>query len=69
MGFCALIYTGFGEDCHRTWESILLGAIPIVRESLIRPLFEDAPVMVLEDLMSPKIGPRTLLEHQIKTTR
>ncbi|EDQ86378.1 uncharacterized protein MONBRDRAFT_11002 [Monosiga brevicollis MX1] len=23
---------GFGEDCHRTWEALALGAIPIVQE-------------------------------------
>ena len=40
---------GRGEDCHRTWEAILLGCIPIVRPSGIGNLFLNAPVFVLEN--------------------
>jgi hypothetical protein len=40
---------GGGEDCYRTWEALLLGAIPIVRSSGLDPLFEDLPVLIIND--------------------
>jgi hypothetical protein len=33
---------GRGFDCHRTWEAIYLGAIPVVLEGSIPPSFESA---------------------------
>lgn len=36
---------GGGPDCHRTWEALALGCIPIVRRSPLNiPLFDDLPV-------------------------
>lgn len=40
---------GIGMDCHRTWEAIALGCIPIVKRSPISSLYEDLPVLVLDD--------------------
>ena len=40
---------GHGEDCYRTWESILFKSVPIVSNSTLWPLFRDAPVYVLKD--------------------
>lgn len=40
---------GNGLDCHRTWESLLMGAIPIVKTSSLDPLFEDLPVLIIND--------------------
>jgi hypothetical protein len=40
---------GAGMDCHRTWEAILLGAIPIVNQNAITPLFKRLPVIVVEN--------------------
>lgn len=40
---------GNGFDCHRTWEALLMGAIPIVRSSFMDPLFENLPVLIVED--------------------
>lgn len=39
---------GNGIDCHRTWESLLMGAIPIVRSSSLDPLFSDLPVLIVD---------------------
>lgn len=39
---------GIGLDCHRTWEAIALGCIPIVKKSVLNPLFEGMPVLVVE---------------------
>ncbi len=40
---------GNGVDCHRTWESLLLGAYPIVLSSTLDPLYQDLPVVVVSD--------------------
>lgn len=39
---------GFGEDCYRTWEAVLLGAVPIVRRSPLQQLYDGAPVVVVD---------------------
>jgi len=38
---------GNGLDCHRTWEAILMGSIPIVRTSNLDSLFEGLPVLIV----------------------
>jgi hypothetical protein len=38
---------GNGLDCHRTWEALCLGCIPIVKTSGIDPLFEGLPVWIV----------------------
>ena len=38
---------GNGMDCHRTWEALVLGNIPIVRTSGLDPLFADLPVLII----------------------
>jgi hypothetical protein len=40
---------GNGIDCHRTWEALLMGAIPIVRTSSLDPLYEDLPVLIVKN--------------------
>lgn len=40
---------GAGMDCHRTWEAILLGCIPIVKRNAMSSLFAELPVLVVED--------------------
>jgi hypothetical protein len=40
---------GNGLDCHRTWESLVLGNIVIVKRSSLDPLYEGLPVVVVED--------------------
>jgi hypothetical protein len=40
---------GNGLDCHRTWEAIALGSIPIVKTSPLDPLFEGLPVWIVND--------------------
>ena len=39
---------GNGLDCHRTWESLALGNIVIVRRSPLDPLYEGLPVAIVE---------------------
>ena len=39
---------GNGLDCHRTWEALCLGCIPIMKKSQISHLFEDLPVLIVD---------------------
>jgi len=40
---------GGGLDCHRTWEALCLGCIPIVKSSKINYLFDDLPVLIVNE--------------------
>jgi hypothetical protein len=40
---------GNGYDCHRTWEALILGCIPIVKTSDIDNLYHDLPVLIVQD--------------------
>ena len=56
---------GNGLDCHRTWESLVLGNIPIVKRSSIDPLYEGLPVVIVDDWreITPENSKRWLAEH------
>ncbi len=41
--------SGGGLDCHRTWEALILGCIPVVKHSGIDQLYEDLPVLLIDD--------------------
>ena len=40
---------GNGLDCHRTWESLVLGNIVIVKRSSLDPLYNCLPVVIVDD--------------------
>jgi hypothetical protein len=40
---------GNGLDCHRTWEAIILGCIPIVKKSGLDPMYDGLPVLIVND--------------------
>ena len=40
---------GNGLDCHRTWEALCLGCIPIVKTSGLDSLFDDLPVWIVSN--------------------
>jgi hypothetical protein len=50
MGKCAFVLSphGNGLDCHRTWEALCLGCIPIVKTSGLDSLFADLPVWIVQ---------------------
>lgn len=52
---------GNGQDCHRTWEALYLGAIPIVKDSTISELYRDLPILVIKDWAE-------IDEHYLKQT-
>ena len=43
---------GAGEDCYRTWEALYLGCIPVVKSSAIDAVFQDLPVLIVDDWKS-----------------
>jgi hypothetical protein len=47
---CAFVASpyGGGYDCHRTWEALALGCIPILHSSSLDPLFEGLPVLIVK---------------------
>lgn len=40
---------GNGIDCHRTWESLAVGTIPVIRSTPLDPLFEGLPVVIIKE--------------------
>lgn len=40
---------GGGPDCHRTWEALMLGCIPILKKSPLSSLFKDLPCVFVND--------------------
>jgi len=40
---------GAGIDCHRTWEAILLGCVPVVKKTNFTAIFEELPVIIVDE--------------------
>lgn len=40
---------GNGLDCHRTWEALLLGCIPIIKTSNLSPMLKNLPVLIIKN--------------------
>lgn len=61
---------GNGLDCHRTYEAIALGCIPIVKRSGISDLFLKLPVLVLDDWdeMPDAIHDHDRIDHLLQST-
>ena len=38
-----------GPDCHRHWELLSLGCIPIIKSFGSNDMFEDLPVLIVEE--------------------
>ena len=60
---------GCGLDCHRTWEALVLGCIPIVKRSKISVLFEELPVLAVNswDDVTPGLLQKTVEDMRSKT--
>jgi hypothetical protein len=52
---------GNGMDCHRTWEALYMGAIPIVQRSIMTESFADLPIIIVDDFT--EISLLSLLEY------
>ena len=40
---------GYGPDCYRHWEAMMVGSIPVFRASHMDPLYADLPVLIIND--------------------
>jgi hypothetical protein len=40
---------GRGLDCYRTWEALMLGCFPVVKKSCLDVLYQDLPVVIVDD--------------------
>ncbi len=51
MTDCSFVVSppGAGLDCHRNWEALYLNCIPIIQHSSLDTLFEDLPVVLVDD--------------------
>jgi hypothetical protein len=66
--------TGNGFDCHRTWEALALGCIPIVKRSGIDPLYCGFTMLIVDDWsevtparLKRETGPSVwLARHQLR---
>jgi hypothetical protein len=59
---------GNGMDCHRTWEALLCGCIPIVRTSVFSDLFDELPVLIVEkwEDVTLQLLKQTVYEFKLK---
>ena len=55
---------GIGLDCHRTWEALCLGCIPIICIKEFKILFKDLPVLIVNDWSEVT---KDLLENTIES--
>jgi hypothetical protein len=55
---------GAGIDCHRTWEALLLGCIPVIKKSNFSKIFNNLPVVIVEDW--EEVNQKNLLNHYQK---
>lgn len=65
---------GGGIDCHRTWEALYLDTIPIVWNSSLNALYEDLPVVIIDDhrtltekFLRQKL--KEIVEHKLITSK
>jgi hypothetical protein len=61
---------GGGMDCHRTWEALLLGCIPIVKRFQVPcdSIYDDLPVLLVDDWrdITEELLQKTLVEFRRK---
>jgi len=60
---------GNGMDCHRTWEVLCLGSIPIVCAPKFTKLFEDLPILNVNDWseITEELLNKTIQEFSMKS--
>ena len=52
---------GAGMDCHRTWEAIMLGCIPVLKRNALAPLLDGLPALVVDDWQ--QVNRETLVDY------
>jgi hypothetical protein len=51
MAKCKFVVSphGHGLDCHRTWEAMCLGCVPIVKSSPLDEFYKRLPVLIVPE--------------------
>jgi len=64
----ALSPKGNGIDCHRTWECLYLGVIPIVEKSIVMNNFIELPILIVDnyDIITKQFLEEKYIEFQNK---
>jgi hypothetical protein len=59
---------GEGLDCHRTWEALCLGCIPIMISTPLDGLFEGLPVLIVKKWsdVNQELLDKTVVEYGAK---
>jgi hypothetical protein len=57
---------GNGLDCHRQWEALCLGCIPIVKKSVLESLYDELPVLIVNEWSDIN---QSLLDKTVKDFR
>jgi hypothetical protein len=57
---------GAGLDCHRTWEALIIGTIPIVKSSSIDDIYFDLPLLIVKDWNELSVDYLNLKYQEIK---
>ncbi len=55
---------GIGIDCHRTWEALALGCVPIVKKTKMASIFDGLPVLIVDSW--EQITPDYLEREQLR---
>jgi len=58
---------GNGLDCHRTWEALCLGCIPIVKTSTLDPLYNGLPVCIVGDWSEVTVEKMAVVMRQFQS--
>jgi len=60
---------GNGIDCHRTWEILCLGCIPIVKRHEFNELFNDLPILIVDEWsdINEQLLKDTIIEFKTRT--
>jgi len=60
---------GMGMDCHRTWEALILGSIPILCDCPFTQMFHDLPVLIVKKWsdINAKLLEKTIIDFQKRT--
>ena len=59
---------GNGYDCHRTWEALCLGCIPIIKKKTINNVYEDLTVLIVDEWkdLTVELLEKTIMEFKSK---
>lgn len=71
MAQCSFVISPFGNglDCHRTWEALLMGSIPVVKTSTLDSLYDELPVIIVHDWKDVSLEYLIKKREELKNTK